>query len=111
MKVFVNYLLFLDLNKTLADGFLFGYEVPQLNKEFDLIKVTKEFCINIEIKGNNVSLEKVENQLKQNMHYLKLLNKELILITYFANSNTLYMYLDEELIEIDKSDLIQFFAR
>lgn len=58
-----------------ATGFLFGYVVPQLNKEFDLLKITESTCLNIELKSSEVSAERIERQLRQNTHYLKLLNK------------------------------------
>ena len=34
-----------------CEGFLYGYIVPQLNKEFDLLKITQDACINIELKS------------------------------------------------------------
>ena len=51
-------------------GFIYGYVVPQLNKEFDLIKISKTACLNIELKSQMISEDRVERQLKQNYHYL-----------------------------------------
>ncbi len=93
------------------EGFLFGYVVPQLNKEFDLLKITESVCLNIELKSGEVSTEKIKRQLHQNMHYLKLLNKQ-TLISFLFISSTMSVYtLDEqnELVEAslrDVSDVI-----
>ena len=32
-------------------GFIYGYVVPQLNKEFDLLKITNSTCLNVELKS------------------------------------------------------------
>lgn len=58
------------------NGFIYGYVVPQLNKEFDLLKITLNSCVNIEIKSQSVSLERIEKQLLQNQHFIKMLNKQ-----------------------------------
>ena len=39
----------LNCNSENFDGFIYNYIVPQLNKEFDLIKITELDCINIEL--------------------------------------------------------------
>lgn len=74
-----------------CNGFLYGYLVPQLNKEFDLIKITQDTCLNIELKSGEVSEEKLKRQLLQNIHYLKLLNKSILRVFLFVSSTqTLY---------------------
>lgn len=84
-----------SINVESCHGFLYGYIVPQLNKEFDLLKITEDTCINIELKSGEVSEEKVKRQLHQNAHYLKLLNKPTLrLFLYISSINTLYT-LDE----------------
>ena len=42
------------------EGYIYGYVVPQLNKEFDLLKITKDACLNIELKSGEVSEEKIQ---------------------------------------------------
>ena len=79
-----------------ATGFLFGYVVPQLNKEFDLLKITESVCLNIELKSNEVSEEKIKRQLRQNIHYLKLLNKQTLLSFLFISSTLSVFTLDEQ---------------
>ena len=48
------------------EGFIYGYVVPQLNKEFDLIKITSSTCLNIELKSDIVPNDKIKRQLIQN---------------------------------------------
>lgn len=71
-------------------GFIYGYVVPQLNKEFDLIKISKTACLNIELKSQMISEDCVERQLKQNYHYLKLLDRELRLFTFVSSTGKVY---------------------
>lgn len=90
-----------------ADGFIFGYIVPQLNKEFDLLKITDSVCLNIELKSCEVSVEKIKRQLRQNTHYLKLLNKRTLLSFLFVSSTMSVFTLDEqdEVVEATLQDV------
>lgn len=84
------------------DGFIYGYCVPQLNKEFDLLKITTDTCINIELKSNEIDLEKIKKQLVQNRYYLKMLNKNMIfLFTFISCSNRIYTLSDNDVVECD----------
>ena len=76
---------------TKLEGFIYGYTVSQLNKEFDLLKITESSCLNIELKSDTVSEERIARQLIQNLHYLKLLNKQRLLsYLYISSTNTIY---------------------
>lgn len=77
-------------------GFLYGYVVPQLNKEFDLVKITKDCCFNLELKSNEVSEEKINRQLIQNIHYLKMLNKTTLQVFVFVSSTASVYTLDDQ---------------
>ena len=76
-------------------GFIYGYTVPQLNKEFDLLKITEHACINIELKRDAVPEEQLRRQLLQNLHYLKLLNRQDLCLYLFISSNNVAYTLDE----------------
>jgi DNA polymerase III delta prime subunit len=89
----------LSLSDKDCDGFIYGYVVPQLNKEFDLLKITKRLCFNIEIKSQRVTEEKMFKQLQQNRHYLRLLGKEVFLFTYVASTNELFQLTDDNLLK------------
>lgn len=89
-------------------GFIYGYVVPQLNKEFDLLKITESTCLNIELKSGAVPLEKIARQLLQNRHYLRLLNKpELLTFMYISGINKAFA-LDNHnnLVECPMSELV-----
>ena len=94
----------LDLDVESADGFIFGYEVPQLNKEFDLLKVTQNRCLNIEIKSHSVSREKIKKQLLGNEHFLKMFKLPLHIFSFDLETKTFYeLKSDNELITVDAS--------
>ena len=90
------------------DGYYIGYEIPQISKEFDLLRITKNLVINIELKSG-ASDESIKKQLIQNKYYLDSLGKDKIYnITYQSNEDKLYI-LDEkkELDEIEVKDLVK----
>lgn len=89
-------------------GFLYGYIVPQLNKEFDLLKISQTNCLNIELKSDTVPLEKLQRQLRQNLHYLKLLNREIH--TYAFISSTQMVYTINSKFELIESSLDELAA-
>lgn len=86
----------------LLDNFFVGYKIPQIGKEFDLLRINDQNIVNIELKSE-AEEEKVLKQLKRNSYYLKFLNKKVLLFTYVQESNTLYMLNDDEsnLVTID----------
>lgn len=98
----------LDVKNKNLTGFIYGYVVPQLNKEFDLIKVTSSFCLNIELKSDEISLEKLKRQLLQNLHYLKLLNKQYLhTFAFISSTKTVFTINDKkELVESSIESLI-----
>ena len=52
------------------EGFYYSYTIRQIGKEFDLLKIRKnEAVLNIELKSQDVPLEKIEKQLLKNQHY------------------------------------------
>ncbi len=72
------------------NGFVYGYTIPQLNKEFDLLKITKNECLNIELKSEQVSEERILGQLLKNRHYLKLLKRTIHSYTFVSSSKKIY---------------------
>lgn len=59
----------------ILDAFFVGYSIPQIGKEFDLIKLGispkgEKVIINIELKSE-ANREKIERQLRRNYYYLK----------------------------------------
>ena len=90
MKSFINQFKTVDNLTPLLDNFFVGYKIPQIGKEFDLLRINDDNIVNIELK-TKAGEEKVLKQLKRNSYYLKFLNKEVLLFTYIQETNTLYM--------------------
>lgn len=70
------------------DGFFIGYSIPQIGKEFDLLRFGKDFLINIEIKSEITIAQKeqkVLEQMQKNYYYLKSLGKEMRIFSYVEN--------------------------
>lgn len=72
------------------DGFFFGYVIPQISKEFDLLKFTETHILDIELKSQAVSLESIATQLRQNRYYLSHLQKETALFTVVTDTMACY---------------------
>lgn len=78
------------------DGYYVGYKIPQIGKEFDLLRFGERSVINIELKSN-IDLndperkEKVLAQLSKNFYYLHALNRDVLIFIYIVGDG-LYKY-------------------
>ncbi len=88
------------------DGFAFTYEIPQLGREFDLLKVTETKVLNIELKSQMTSKEKLKKQLKQNRHFLNHLQREIMQFVFVKDESEFYQLKDDDLIEVDADCII-----
>lgn len=86
----------LNLSPNDSSGFIFGYLIPQLNKEFDLIKITKDYVLNIELKSQQKDEIQLAKQLIQNIHYLKLLKKQIYCFTFVSSTKKLYKLVNDD---------------
>ena len=86
-----------------TDGFYFGYVIPLIGKEFDLLKVTGKYCLNIELKSQDVGEGQILAQLRKNRHYLTLLGRELMLYTVVTDTLECYRLSDEG--ELEPTDI------
>lgn len=80
--------------------FYVGYTIPQINKEFDLLRIGKDFILNIEIKST-FNEDKAKKQLIQNRYYLTSLGVNLYLFTFDSGNNILYFLEEEDLLEVE----------
>ena len=67
------------------DGFFVSYSIPQIGKEFDLLRFSKDFLINIEIKSEikvTQKEQKILEQMQKNYYYLKFLSKKMRIFSY-----------------------------
>ncbi|MBQ7347687.1 MAG: DUF2075 domain-containing protein [Clostridia bacterium] len=99
--------LYILLGISPLEGFYYSFKIPQIAKEFDLIKITKDIVLNIELKSEFTTDEKISKQLIQNRHYLSCLARKTILFTYIADSNEIYaLDKDNQLIHSSFKTLI-----
>lgn len=90
-----------------CNDFYIGFEIPQISKEFDLLRMGKEKIINIELKSIFTDEQKIIYQLKRNKYYLKFLEKDISLYTYCARERKLFsLDENENLYEVEFSKLI-----
>ena len=97
-----------DLSLSNYNYFYLGYKIPQIGKEFDLLRFDDEKILNIEYKREIEEIDKIKKQLLRNKYYLKFLNKELILIGYIEKDNKIYMLENDDIKEISAEDLIKY---
>lgn len=101
---------FIDFFKTtqdsisLLDNFFVGYRIPQIGKEFDLLRFNKANIVNIELKSE-ASEDKILTQLKRNHYYLQFLDKEVSLFTYVQETNELHMLDGDHLTTVSIDEL------
>lgn len=88
-------------NRNIFRGFYVGYKIPQIGKEFDLLRFGKDRIINIELKST--STEKiVKKQLKRNKYYLSYIEGRLYNLTFVSDTKKLYfLNSDDELEKVD----------
>ena len=102
------------------DGFVLSASF-RFGKEFDLLKINADSCLNIELKSSLQNFtpeqaeEKVRSQLRKNQHYLSVLGRKLYLYTVVTDSMQCYhMTEDGSFQEIDFSQIVkavkQFFG-
>lgn len=73
-----------------TDDFHYGYIIPQIGKEFDLIRFGENYNISIELKSST-TIEKQKKQLDRNSFYLNFLD---IPTKYFSISPEIKSYLE-----------------
>ncbi|WCE94576.1 DNA/RNA helicase domain-containing protein [Acidithiobacillus ferriphilus] len=85
--------------------FFVGYKIPQIGKEFDLLRFGRDSIINLELKSASTP-ENINKQLKRNRYYLSYMGKEVHNLTYVSRDNKLYILdRENELSEVDFSYL------
>lgn len=94
-----------NMNK--YNHFYIGYQIPQIGKEFDLLRFDEQNILNIEYKREIKDLEKIKKQLIRNKYYLSFLNRNSILIGYIQDMDKLFLLKNEELEEISYIKLLE----
>lgn len=89
----------------IADGYFVGYSIPQIGKEFDLLRFGEDTVINIELKTTSTP-EKILKQQQKNRHYLSFLGKEVHIYTYVHKERRVYKFIGDACQEVNISELI-----
>ena len=84
-------LLMKDHNASMKcfDGYCLGYSIPQISKQFDLLRIGRDSAVNIELKSADDE-DKIFNQLIRNRYYLSSLGKDSSLFSFSCASGNLY---------------------
>jgi len=98
---FVNILLRFDEALDCLENFYYSFEIAQIGKEFDLLRINDDKVINIELKSQSVDKDKMLLQLIRNKYYLSHLSRELHLYTFVAGTGELYR-LDENCLLVQE---------
>lgn len=80
------------------DRFYVGYKIPQIGKEFDLLRFGQKCIINIELKNNSAE-EKIKKQLTRNKYYLSFTGRKIYAFTFVSESQELYFLRDDGQLE------------
>ena len=88
------------------DDFYFGYSIPQISKEFDLLKITKNGLLNIEFKSKEVNDDNILKQLKQNKYYCKSISNNIVNIAIISETEKIYILKNNQLSSLDINNLI-----
>ncbi|HCC51657.1 MAG TPA: hypothetical protein DEQ30_06010, partial [Porphyromonadaceae bacterium] len=85
----VNNILQTKNDISIVDNYYLGYSIPQIGKEFDLLRFGNNYIINIEVKTES-TIDKIVKQQEKNKYYLSFLGKDIHIYTYILNENKLY---------------------
>jgi hypothetical protein len=85
-------------NKDNFNQFYVGYLIPQIGKEFDLLRFGKDYIINIELKKTSTP-EKIYKQLKRNKYYLSFIDAEIHNFCFQSDIEKLFYLNDNNELE------------
>lgn len=107
LEALVKILSDLPIDKNIFNHFYVGYKIPQIGKEFDLLRFGKNCIINIELKQTATHEKKLE-QLKRNKYYLSFIDRELHSFSFQSDIKQLFrLNANDELENVDFSCLIK----
>ncbi|MCG6189107.1 DNA/RNA helicase domain-containing protein [Maribellus maritimus] len=110
IRKYINKLINVSPDINVLDNYFIGYTIPQISKEFDLLRIGSEDIVNIELKSENTGA-KMYKQLLRNQYYLSFLDKKIYNFTYVSSENQLYSINDnQELIKVDFKSLFKILA-
>lgn len=100
------------LQLKLLEHYYIGYKISQIGKEFDLLRFSHDYIVNIELKSQHVGTDKIKKQLLKNKYYLDFLNKPLYLFTYVSSDKVIYQLNEQqELVQVNLQELIDVLVK
>lgn len=112
LNVLKNLIKYIEENNKISlneyNYFYLGYKIPQIGKEFDLLRFDDENILNIEYKREVADIQILKEQLIKNKYYLQFLMNSMILIGYIQKNNELYILRENnELEELSINEFIE----
>ena len=90
-----------------CDKCFYSFVIPQIGKEFDILKISNEKIVSIELKSQVNTLEKIREQLVKNKFYLEHFSQQKSFYSYDAQTHRVYcLGENDELNEIEIQTLI-----
>lgn len=86
-------------HKDIFNHYYVGYLIPQIGKEFDLLRFGKNYSINIELKKTS-KREKIQKQLKRNKYYLSFTERKVHNFCFQSDTEELFYLGDNDELEI-----------
>lgn len=87
--------------------FFYSFQIPKLGKEFDLLRISDECIVNIELKSSSVPDEQIQKQLMLNRYYLVALERTVRSYTYISGENRLVRLTNSNrLVEAEWKELV-----
>lgn len=106
LETFVDHLKSLKQPIDLYDRYFVGYSIPQISKEFDLLRIDANSVVNIELKANSTA-DKIKNQLIRNRYYLSFLKRRIYSFTYLTSLKKVFTIdAEQDLIEVQVNEII-----
>lgn len=82
-----------------------GFQIEQIGKEFDLLRISEEHVVNIELKSIHTG-DKMRQQLLKNRYYLTFLKRPVYYFTYVYEEGLCYELQGEELVVVEPSRIV-----
>jgi len=105
IKTLITHLDQLNCKIEHLSDFYVGYKIPQIGKEFDLLRFGKNYVINVEIKSDSTE-DKILKQLERNKYYLKFINTPIHCFTFVSNTGILYTHDDSRGLTVVTPDIL-----
>ena len=89
LDLFIEQLQQINPDISIFDNYFIGYTIPQISKEFDLLRFGDDCVINIELKSENTGA-KIYKQIIRNQYYLSFLKMKVYSYIYVSSEKQLY---------------------